>query len=448
MHIPSVVIIGRPNVGKSSLFNALCGERVAIVEPTAGVTRDRLSRTIETDGAVFELWDTGGMGLQDSEELAEDVERQIRFAVDAADLVLFVVDVKVGRQPMDESIARQLHQAGKNVVVVVNKCDNRKDELGGADFHALGFDRVEHVAASHRHGIADLLALVASLLPEALPGDRESADAERLEPMRIAFVGRRNVGKSTLVNCLAQEPRVIVSEVPGTTRDAIDVRFRLDGLEFVAIDTAGVRRRKQIKDSIDFYSMARAKRSIQRADVVVHVLDAPNEVSRLDKQLADEVTAQYKPCVLALNKMDLARGIGRDEFEKYLRDQMPGVAYAPIVCISGLTGENIRELIDTAQALHEQSAIRVRTSKLWHVVQEAVSRHRPRVTHGKTPRVYYAAQVRVRPPTIVLFTNQPDLFGANYQRYLANRLREALPYHSIPIRFVVRGRDKDREAGR
>ena len=293
MHIPSVVIIGRPNVGKSSLFNALCGERVAIVEPTAGVTRDRLSRTIETDGTVFELWDTGGMGLQDSEELADDIERQIRFAVDAADLVLFVVDVKVGRQPMDESIARQLHQAGKDVIVVVNKCDNRKDELGGADFHALGFERVEHVAASHRYGVGDLLALVASLLPEAAPGEELSPDGavERLEPMKIAFVGRRNVGKSTLVNCLAQEPRVIVSEVPGTTRDAVDVRFRLDGLEFVAIDTAGVRRRKQIKDNIDFYSTARARRSIQRADVVVHVLDAPSEVSRLARFTIGEYTS-------------------------------------------------------------------------------------------------------------------------------------------------------------
>jgi GTP-binding protein len=444
MEVPSVVIVGRSNVGKSSLFNALCGERVAIVEPTPGVTRDRLSRVVHADDVVFELWDTGGMGLQDSQELADDIERQIRFAIDRADLVLFVVDGKAGRQPMDESIARELRHGDRRAIIVVNKCDSLKDELGGADFHALGFDDLHCVSATHRRGTGALIDMIAEALPDTGP----ALEADRpVEPMKIAIVGRRNVGKSTLVNYLAKEPRVIVSEVPGTTRDAVDVRFVLDGLEFVAIDTAGLRRTKQLKDNIDFYSMTRARRSILRADVVVHLMDAPSEVSRLDKQLADEVTANHKPCILVVNKMDLAGGVTDDEFRDFIRARLPGVAYAPVLCVSGLTGLNVVQLIETAQVLHEQSLFRATTATLWRVVQEAVSRNHPRSTRSRAGRIYFATQVGVKPPTIVLFANYAELITENYQRYLANQLRQHLPYSSIPIRFIVRSghRPDDRD---
>jgi GTP-binding protein len=448
MAIPSVVIVGRANVGKSSLFNAIYGQRVSIVEPTPGVTRDRISRVVERDGLTFELWDTGGMGLQDSVELAADIEQQIRFAIQKADLVLFVLDAKAGVQPLDESIARDLRQMGKRVLAVVNKCDTLTDEAAAADFYRLGFDDLYLVSAAHRRGTGDLVDRIISVMsPSAdVRADREPAAPEPQEaaagPMKIAFVGRRNVGKSTLVNYLAREPRVIVSEVPGTTRDSVDVCFQIGNLEFVAIDTAGLRRRKQVKDSIDFYSIARAEGSIQRADVVVHLMDAPGEVSRLDKQIADHVTASYKPCILAVSKTDLAPQVSHEQFEEYLRDRLPGVAFAPIVCISGQTGQGVTHLIEVAQALHQQGLTRVPTADLNRVVQEAVTRRPPSSKTSRQPRIYYATQVSVKPPTVVLFTNEPQLIGENYQRYLANQLRQSLPYSSIPIRFRLRARKR------
>jgi len=446
MDMPSVVIVGRPNVGKSSLFNAMYGGRVAIVEPTAGVTRDRISRIVERGDAAFELWDTGGMGLQDSEELADDIEQQIRFAIDSADLVLFVLDAKTCVQPLDKAIALELREAGKNVRVVVNKCDNRSDDLNIADFYSLGFDGLFPVSAARRRNTGDLVADVIARLPQTGGAARPAADGSpRPEPMKIAFVGRRNVGKSTIVNWLAKEPRVLVSELPGTTRDAVDVRFRMEGLEFIAIDTAGLRRPKQIKDSIDFYSSTRAEESIKRADVVVHVMDAPTEVSRLDKQLADHVTAQYKPCVLAINKMDLATGVTCEQFQEYVRAMLPGVAYAPIVCVSGMTGQNVLGAIEAAQALYEQSLCRVKTSTLWRVVEEATTRNRPPSSPSRSSRITYATQVGVQPPKIILFAANPDLITENYLRYLANQLRRALPYSAIPLKLIVRPKQRGRE---
>jgi len=444
MDIPTVVIVGRANVGKSSLFNAIYGRRVAIVERTPGVTRDRISRVIEADAKSFELVDTGGIGLHDSVELAADVEAQILIAIEQADLVLFVVDVKAGLQPMEMDVSRRLRQAGKRVMLVANKCDTSADEAAAADFYALGVPRVRFTAAVHRKGVQQLLDDILAELPDpsAEPG-RDAAAAGG--PMKIAFVGRRNVGKSTLVNRLANEPRVIVSEIPGTTRDSVDVRFRMGEMEFVAIDTAGLRRRKQIKNSIDFYSAARAERSIRRADVVVHLLEAPMEIGRVDKQLGRMVAENYKPCVLGMNKMDLAGGVTDEDFRPYVRDRLPGVGYCPIVCISAETGENVAALIDTARVLHEQGFIRVPTSEMNRVVEDAVQRRPPPSMPGRFGRIYYATQVSVNPPTVALFTNEPSLIDTNYRRYLANRLRRAFGFDSIPIRFVVRGR-KDRGA--
>ncbi|KPK66311.1 MAG: hypothetical protein AMK73_00385 [Planctomycetes bacterium SM23_32] len=441
MDIPSVVIVGRPNVGKSSLFNAVCGERVAIVEPTPGVTRDRISRLIQHEGALFELVDTGGMGLHDSEELAEHIQMQIAIAVEQADLVLLVVDAKDGLQPLDEDVARQLRSAEKRLLLVVNKCDGPREEQAAADFYALGFPEFHMTSAAHRRGVRGLVERLVAELPEVAPSDEELPE----EPMKIALVGRRNVGKSTLINYLAQEPRVLVSEVPGTTRDSVDVRFQMDDLRFVAIDTAGVRRPKQVKDSIDFYSMARSRAAVRRADVVVLMMEAPVEIGRLDKQLADSVTSAFKPCVLAVNKMDLATGVSEEEFRGYVRDRLPGVAFAPVVCISAVTGGNVRQLIETAQALHEQGLVRVSTSDLNKVVEEAVARQHPPSSSSRFGRIYYATQVAVQPPTVALFTNEPSLITEGYLRYLANRLREAFPYNAVPIRFLVRGRQRDRD---
>ena len=436
--VPSVVIVGRPNVGKSSLFNAICRERVAIVEPTPGVTRDRISRIVERDGARFELMDTGGIGLHDSEALSEHIQAQILIAIEQADLVMLVVDARAGIQPYDGEIARQLRDAGKQVMLVANKCDGRREEAGAAEFYALGYPTVHMVSAEHRRGVAALVGEVAEALPET-PRDDE-ADDDAPELMKIAFVGRRNVGKSSLINFLAREPRVVVSEIPGTTRDSVDVRFKLGDIEFIAIDTAGLRRRKQVKDSIDFYSTARTERAIRRADVVVLIVEAPMEVGRLDKQLADGITAQYKPCVLAVNKMDLAATGGPAEFERYMRDNFRTLAFAPVVCISAQTGQGVTYLIDVAQALHKQSCVRVPTGPLNRALQDAVTRRYPPKTRSRFGRIYYCTQTSVKPPTIALFANEPALITKNYRRYLANQMRKSFDFSAIPIRFVVRGR--------
>jgi len=436
-HIPSIVIVGRPNVGKSSLFNAIYGSRVSIVEPTPGVTRDRVSRTVERDGLTFDLVDTGGMGLHDSQELAADVQKQILIAIEQADLVLLVVDGRDGLQPFDAEIAGRLREAGKLALLVVNKCDEPRDEAAAADFYALGFQQVHTASAAHHRGIEDLVDEIAATLPEA----RGAAAPSPAEPMKMAMVGRRNVGKSSLVNFLAREPRMIVSEIPGTTRDAVDVRFKIGDLEFIAIDTAGLRRNKQVKNSIDFYSTARARSAILRADVTVLLMEAPLEIGRLEKRLADFITADYKPCVLAMNKMDLAHGVSREQFQLYIRERLPGVAFAPLVFISASTGENVMHLIEAAQTLHEQNSIRVPTSDLNKVMQEATSRRSPPSTGTRLGRIYYATQVAVKPPTIALFANEPELIGENYLRYLANQLRAAFGFNAIPIKFVVRARE-------
>ncbi|MHC4787892.1 MAG: ribosome biogenesis GTPase Der [Planctomycetota bacterium] len=442
LEIPSVVIVGRPNVGKSSLFNAIYGQRVAIVEPTPGVTRDRISRIIERQGLTFELVDMGGVGLHDMDELAEEIQMQIQIAVGQADLVLLITDARDGLQPLDEQIARELREAGKDVLLVVNKCDRRTEEAAAAEFYALGFPEMHMTSAAHRRGIGALVAQVGAALPEAAAVE----ESEEAEPMKIALVGRRNVGKSTLINYLAQEPRMVVSEIPGTTRDSVDVRFRMGDLKFVAIDTAGLRRRKQIKDSIDFYSAARSKAAIRRADVVVHMMEAPMEVGRLDKQLAGEIVAGYKPCVLAVNKMDLAPGGTEEDFEAYVRDRLPGVSFAPLVCISALSGEGVLRLIELADALHRQSFIRVPTSDLNKVVQEATRRNRPPSTGSRLGRIYYATQVGVKPPGIVLFANEPHLIGDAYLRYLASQLRGAFGFSAIPLKFILRARTHGQRA--
>ncbi len=432
MQVPSVVIVGRPNVGKSSLFNALYGQRVAIVEPTAGVTRDRITRRVERDGRAFELVDTGGIGVE--EELAEHIELQIRIALEQAAVVLLVVDAREGLQPLDRAIATDLRSAGKPILLVVNKCDGPAQEAAAADFYALGFPELHPTSAVHRRGIQHLTECVLSLLPEAGPQDAEPP------PLKVAFVGRRNVGKSTLVNRLAQSPRVVVSELPGTTRDSVDVRFHVDGMDFVAIDTAGVRHRKQVKTAIDHYSTARAHGSIRRADVVVHIVDAPTEISRIDRKLARYVLDNWKPYVVAVNKIDLAPETQPEHWEGYVRDRLPGVAFAPLVCISAASGQNVMQMVRTVWSLHEQTTIRVATADLMGVIGEATRSVPPPSDRSRRAKVYYATQVGTEPPTVALFTNHPDLIDEAYQRYLANRLRESLPYTSIPIRFVVRGR--------
>jgi GTP-binding protein len=445
--LPKVVIVGRPNVGKSSLFNWLAGRRIAIVDPTAGVTRDRLATLVQigqdADARFFELIDTGGIGMVDRDDLSEHVEDQIDAALNEADLILFVVDVREGRMPLDEEVAGRLRYVNKPVLLVVNKADEPSFEAAGDDFYRLGRGKPVHVSVLQNRNKDLLLELIA----ERLPADAAEKPADAA--MKLAVVGRPNTGKSTFINTLAHAERMIVSEVPGTTRDAVDVRFELDGLPFVAIDTAGVRRKAKVRDDLDFYSIHRAERSIRRADVVFLFIDPTQGISRLDKQLADYVADQYKPCVFVINKWDLITANPDGPSAEAMNKTVAGVhhafrtmTYAPVAFITAKTGRNVKALINLAQAMFKQANRRVSTGTLNRVLREAVEAHPPPLRENRAPKVYYATQVGTAPPTVVLFVNKPSLFGAPYQRYLLNVFREKLPFKDIPIKLYLRARSQ------
>jgi GTP-binding protein len=439
MPLPKVAIVGRPNVGKSSLFNWLAGRQIAIVDPTAGTTRDRLTATVEVDGRHFEICDTAGLGLDEREQLREHIERQIEYALREADLILFVVDVRDGLVPLDQHVAERLRQLGKPVVLVANKCDTRALEYQAGEFCRLGFGEPLCVSAHQKRGGEKLLQSLLAHLPA-------SAEAPPEVGLKLAIVGRRNVGKSTLINRLAQQERVIVSELAGTTRDSVDVRFELDGKVFLAIDTAGLRKRRSIQNSIEFYSLKRAERAIKRADVVLHLFDATQTVSRVDKQLAHLIVEHEKPTIFVVNKWDLAQQrIPTDRWAEYLQATFPALDYVPIAFISARTGKNVAGLLELAELLHQQASQRVPTSELNRVLQWAVHRQSPPVRQNRTPRIYYGTQVAVHPPTIVLMTNGVELFDPPYLRYLLKVFREQLPYKEVPIRLILRDKEDQRK---
>jgi len=436
--VPCVVIVGRPNVGKSSLLNCLARRRIAIVEPTAGVTRDRISVLIDHEGALFELWDTGGIGTTD--DLAEDVEHQIEMVLSRADVVLFVVDAHEGLLPLDEEIARQLRRIGHPVLLVANKADHVRHEQVAAEFHRLGYGPPALVSALNGTGRTDLLDALAHALPE-----RSSVPQDPV--MRLAFVGRRNVGKSTLINTLASERRMIVSEIPGTTRDAVDVRFQREGRTFVAVDTAGIRRKSKAKGSIEFYSLTRARHAIRRCDVVLLMIDVTSEISKVDKQLAADIEREAKPCVITVNKWDLVRQrITPQEYADYLTAHLPALHFAPVSFISARDATNVDETVKLAESLFTQARRRATTSQLNQALTAAVQIQAPPMRRNRRPKLFYAAQVAVAPPTFIIFASYPQLLADQYVRYLHNHLREALGFHEVPIRLIFRARKRARVA--
>lgn len=431
--IPSVVIVGRPNVGKSSLLNCLARKRISIVDPTAGVTRDRISALIQHEGRLLELWDTGGIGTPD--DLAAEVERQIEVALMRADLVLFVVDAQQGFVPLDQEIANRLRRIGRQVVLVANKVEHQKHAAIAGEFARMGFQHVVHVSALHSFGRTELLELVASLLP----AEETTAPAEPL--LRLAFVGRQNVGKSTLINTLAGENRVIVSDLPGTTRDAVDVRFERNGKTYVAVDTAGIKRKSRLADSVEFYSLARAARAIRRCDVALLMLDIAAEISRVDKQLASTIEADCKPCIITVNKWDLAKGkFTTEEYMKYLNDHLPGLAFAPMSFICAKEEMNVDKTLELAQSLHNQARQQIPTGKLNAVIQLAAQTRSPEPSHGKRPNLLYGTQIAVAPPTFLVFASHPHLISDQYTRFFTNFLRRNLPFPEIPLRILYRAR--------
>lgn len=438
MSLPVIAIVGRPNVGKSSLFNAIARRRASIVEPTPGVTRDRVTAICEFDDLYFELVDTGGYGIVDRDDLDEHVERQIQFAVDRADLILFLVDAREGLHPLDQATAALLRrsQRADRVRLLANKVDEPHMESGIGEFARLGYGEPLPVSAMSGYGKTALRQLIRETV--GLTASGAPADPA----MKLALIGKRNAGKSTFINALAGEERVIVSEIPGTTRDSIDVRFEKDGRSIVAIDTAGVRKRRKVEDGIEFYANTRVTRSIRRADVVLFLIDATTPVGQVDKRLAKLVAAEFKPCVLVINKWDLAKGrASTTDFGHYLDQVLPEVRYAPVAFTSAISGRNTASAIDLAAAMFKQSRMRVTTGQLNQALKHAITTTAPRAKRGRrAPKFYYATQVATQPPTIVLFVNSAGLVQRDYERYLVNRFRETLPFGEIPIRLIMRPR--------
>ena len=441
---PQVVIVGRPNVGKSSIFNWLSQRRIAIEDPTAGVTRDRLTQRIECGGKIIDLIDTGGMGFDDPDGLTEQIDMQIEAGLATAGVVVFVVDIRTGRIPADAEVAARLRQSGANVLLVANKSDDEKYDVLGHDFDELGFGSPIVTSTKQNRHRDELVEAITTLLPTTTENDVPATTD--LPEMKVAIVGRRNVGKSTFVNALAKEERVIASPVAGTTRDSIDVRFEVDGHSFLAIDTPGLRRTKSRKSDIDFYSTHRAERSIRRADVVLMLFDATEPVEKVDKQLVDLIVEQQKPVLFVVNKWDLYAGdVERSEWAQYLRDTFRTMPWAPIAFVTAKTGRNVKAAIDTTQRLFRQSQARVPTAALNTMIHAATQATRPPSDRrGRPVRIYFATQVDTAPPTIVLSTSSPESITAPYKRYLLSSLRKNAPFTEVPIKILVRNH-KSRE---
>ena len=436
MGIPQVVIVGRPNVGKSSIFNWLVGRRIAIVDPTPGVTRDRVTHLIDLYTRLVELVDTGGMGGTDSDNLAGRIEEQIKTAIESADVILFVVDTRAGRTALDEVVAKRLRYVDVPVLCVANKTDTEQMEPDAHDFYRFG-RKIFPVSAKQHRGKYSLLE---EIHERVLALDQGEVEVE--EPtMKVAIVGRRNTGKSTFVNTLAQAERMIVSEVPGTTRDSVDVRFELDGKAFVAIDTPGFRRRQSVTTDLDFYSTHRAQRSIRRADVVLLFFDANQRISRVDKQLCEYIARQYKSCIFVVNKWDLmVSSMPTSRWVKYLRDNFRTMWHVPIAFITAKTGKNVKALLNHAQFLFKQSRQRIATADLNKLVRAALEHNAPPLHQNRRLKIYYATQVAVEPPTIVLFCNYPQALTQPYQRYLLGVFRDQLSFGEVPIKLYFRKR--------
>jgi GTP-binding protein len=461
--LPVIAIVGRPNVGKSSLFNRLAGERISIVDPTPGVTRDRISTIItinppnDTDEAdalprVAEVCDTGGFGIyvaegkrfddagEDLSALAPDIEAQIFAAVEGATIVLFTIDAQSGITALDEKIAQLLRRTGNTgrVIQVANKVDGPSWEVHALDAAKLGFGDTLSVSTKAGSGIRHLMEALWTRL-----GSRP--DEPPVSPeMKVAIVGRRNAGKSSLVNALAGAPRVIVSEIAGTTRDSVDVRFESDGRIFIAIDTAGIRKRKSWADDVEFYSHNRTEVALRRADGALLLLDATEPVSQVEKQLAGELVEAFKPTVIVVNKWDLVEAKQTpNDYLEYLTQELPMLSFAPLVFISAKNGDGTSDAIAMAFNLHTQASHRETTGKLNALVQKILTERGPSSKLGTIAKIYYISQIETNPPTIAMVVNKPELFEGAYERYLLNRLREELPYSEVPIKLIFSARRRD-----
>ncbi|HHW73146.1 MAG TPA: ribosome biogenesis GTPase Der [Firmicutes bacterium] len=437
MDRPIVAIVGRPNVGKSTLFNRITGGRTAIVESVPGVTRDRIYGDAEWLDKWFSIIDTGGIDFQD-DVITRQVRQQALVAVDEADVIIFVVDGREGLTGVDEEIASILRRSSKPVVLCVNKVESTEQTWeASVDFYALGLGEPILVSAAHGRNIGDLLDAVV----EHFPAD---ADVTEDDSLKVAIVGRPNVGKSSLVNKILGEERVIVTDIPGTTRDAIDTKFVFRDQNLTLIDTAGLRRKSKVDESVEYYSVIRTLRAVERSDIAVIMIDAVEGLTDQDKRIAGIAHEQGRGIILAVNKWDLVlkeTNTMRD-FEKGLREQLLFLDFAPVVFISARTGERIDKLLELCLMVHESRNMRLSTGVVNQIIQDAVAMNQPPSDKGVPLKIYYGAQVQVKPPTFVLHVNRKDLLHFSYQRYLENRIRQEYAFVGTPIMIVAKEREE------
>ncbi len=441
-----VAIVGRPNVGKSTLFNRLAGRRIAIEEQTPGITRDPIYADCEWEGKRFTLIDTGGLRLAE-DHLHAEVVRQIEFAIEEADVIIFLVDAKEGPAGLDDEIGDMLRRTGKPVVVAANKVDSRRREEGIPDFYRLALGEVIGISAAHGLLIDELLDSIGDHLPET------EGQPEDEEAVRIAIVGRPNVGKSSLLNAILGEPRAVVDSAPGTTRDSIDTRYRWQDHLLVLIDTAGVRRKSRVKEDFEYYSVLRAFGAIERCDVALTLIDAGEGLTDQDKRVAGRAHEEGKAQVLVVSKWDLRAPEGMEEaaertlmqdFGRQVQAWLPEISYAPVAFVSALQGRGIEALLQTAVEAAERHAFRLQTAELNRILEEATWNH-PLSRRGRQLKIYYATQVGTRPPTLALFVNDPGLAHFSHLAYLENQIRGRYPLEGTPIRLLTRkARGKER----
>ena len=475
--LPNVAIFGRPNVGKSALFNRLVGRKIAIVHDRPGITRDRLSATCTRGERPFTLWDTGGIFGAGESELTQQVERAAENALRESDLLLFVVDAREGLSPIDGELARMLRKRQKPGVLVINKIDNEKHDPLAAEFDSLGFEKVVSVSAEHNRGITRLVEMIdraltqRSLVPKASQSGARKSPLLEEGPTAIAIVGRPNVGKSSLINSIVRGERAIVSELPGTTRDAIDIVYQRDGRQFVFIDTAGIRRRGKVSSSAEVFSVMRAERSIRRADVCIVVIDLTMGVTAQDKRIAGLIQKARKPAIIVLNKWDLIKPkrAGKQSAKELLektRSRIFFLNYVPMLITSASTGENVDRLFALIQEIQSAARKRIGTGILNRLLHQAFEANPPPLVKGRRLKLFYATQPRnsggqsadgsleraspfeklrddLAPPEFVLFVNDPRLTTETYRRYLEARIREAEPYPGLPIILTLRARARN-----
>ena len=440
MSKPVVAIVGRPNVGKSTLFNVLAGERISIVKDTPGVTRDRIYADVNWLDHQFTMIDTGGIEPDSRDVILSQMREQAEIAIATADVIIFLTDVKQGLQDSDAKVADMLRRSGKPVVLVVNKVDNFDKYMADVyEFYNLGIGEPFPVSASSMLGLGDMLDEVISHFPEY---GKDEAEDER---PKVAIIGKPNVGKSSLINKLSQEDRVIVSDIAGTTRDAIDTDIKYNGKEYVFIDTAGLRRKNKIKEEIERYSIIRAVTAVERADVCVIVIDATEGVTEQDAKIAGIAHERGKGIIIAVNKWD---AIEKDDKTIYrhtekIRQILSFMPYAEILFISAKSGQRINKLFETIDAVIENNSMRVATGVLNEIVAEAVAMQQPPSDKGKRLKIYYVTQVAGKPPTFVIFVNDKELMHFSYTRYLENRIRDTFGFKGTALKFIIRERKEE-----